>query len=137
MRSSVTNTQDATARIADVEVMVCPERSMVSPEPTHDNKAAHPTQEQEDLGETPGKQDNAGKGPQEMTLPYRKKLIEVGLTARGLYQSAEWAREKSIRHGHPSTLQWVTAESKRRPHRAIVIGGISEVGGAVLPSLAG
>ncbi len=37
-----------------------------------------------------------------MTLPYRKKLIEVGLPLVAI--NAESAREKSIRHGHPSTL---------------------------------
>ena len=37
-----------------------------------------------------------------MTVPYRKKLIEVGLPLVAI--NAESAREKSIRHGHPSTL---------------------------------
>jgi hypothetical protein len=41
-----------------------------------------------------------------MTVPYRKKLIEVGLPL--VVISAQSAREKSIRHGHPSThhLWW-------------------------------
>ena len=46
--------------------------------------------------------ERAGKGPREMTAPYRKKLIEVGLPLVAI--NAESAREKSIRHGHPSTL---------------------------------
>ena len=33
---------------------------------------------------------------------YRKKLIEVALPLAAI--NAESAREKSIRHGHPSTL---------------------------------
>src|SRR4051812_15150315 len=37
-----------------------------------------------------------------MTIPYRKKLIEVALPLEAI--NAALAREKSIRHGHPSTL---------------------------------
>ena len=37
-----------------------------------------------------------------MTAPYRKKLSEVALPLAAI--NAESAREKSIRHGHPSTL---------------------------------
>jgi putative DNA methylase len=37
-----------------------------------------------------------------MAVPYRKKLIEVGLPLVAI--NAESARETSIRHGHPSTL---------------------------------
>ena len=42
-----------------------------------------------------------------MTKPYRKKLIEVALPLVAI--NAEAAREKSIRHRHPSTLHlwWV------------------------------
>ncbi|WP_425561123.1 DUF1156 domain-containing protein, partial [Myceligenerans crystallogenes] len=36
------------------------------------------------------------------TLPARRKLIEVSLPLEEI--NAESAREKSIRHGHPSTL---------------------------------
>ena len=42
-----------------------------------------------------GPREDAGKGPQEMTLPYRKKLIDVGLPLVAI--NAESAREKSIR----------------------------------------
>jgi hypothetical protein len=35
-------------------------------------------------------------------MPYTKKLIEVALPLEAI--NAEMAREKSIRHGHPSTL---------------------------------
>src|ERR1700690_2508930 len=38
-----------------------------------------------------------------MTLPYRKKMIEVALPLEAINVAS--AREKSIRHGHPSTLQ--------------------------------
>ena len=34
--------------------------------------------------------------------PYRKKLIEVALPLKAINEAS--AREKSIRHGHPSTL---------------------------------
>lgn len=37
-----------------------------------------------------------------MTLTRRKKLIEVALPLKKINQEA--SREKSIRHGHPSTL---------------------------------
>src|SRR5262249_32491985 len=37
-----------------------------------------------------------------MTAPYRKKLIEVALPLKAINEAS--AREKSIRHGHPSTL---------------------------------
>jgi len=45
-----------------------------------------------------------------MTAPYRKKLIEVALPLEAINKAS--AREKSIRHRHPSTLHlwWV-----RRP----------------------
>jgi hypothetical protein len=36
-----------------------------------------------------------------MTPPYRKKLIEIALPLKAINQAS--AREKSIRHGHPST----------------------------------
>ncbi|MEC8487256.1 MAG: DUF1156 domain-containing protein, partial [Actinomycetota bacterium] len=44
------------------------------------------------------------------TAPYRKKLIEVGLPLEAI--NAASTREKSIRHGHPSTLHLYWA---RRP----------------------
>ena len=54
-----------------------------------------------------------------MTLPYRKKLIEVALPLKAINEAS--AREKSIRHGHPSTLHlWWCGEA---------VGGAS--GGAV------
>ncbi len=47
-------------------------------------------------------------------MTYRKKLIEVALPLEDINQ--ESAREKSIRHGHPSTLHlWWT----RRPLAAL------------------
>jgi putative DNA methylase len=55
-------------------------------------------------------------------LTYRKKLVEVALPPDEI--NAESAREKSIRHGHPSTLHPWWAE---RPPAASYIDGI--VGG--------
>jgi uncharacterized protein DUF1156 len=42
-------------------------------------------------------------------MTYRRKLIEVALPLEDINREA--AREKSIRHGHPSTLHlwWATA----------------------------
>ena len=37
-------------------------------------------------------------------MPYRKKLIEVALPLEAINKAS--AREKSIRHGHPSTLHF-------------------------------
>lgn len=48
-----------------------------------------------------------------------KKLIEVALPLDDI--NAEAAREKSIRHGHPSTLHLWWA---RRPLAALVSGGL-------------
>src|SRR6516225_7110134 len=52
-----------------------------------------------------------------MTAPYRKKLIEVALPLRAINEAS--AREKSIRHGHPSTLHLWWA---RRPLAACRAG---------------
>ena len=35
-------------------------------------------------------------------MPYRKKLIEVALPLEAINEASD--REKSIRHGHPSSL---------------------------------
>ena len=53
-----------------------------------------------------------------------KKLIEVALPLDAI--NAASAREKSIRHGHPSTLHlWWSATSARRGARGdlVVVGG--------------
>jgi putative DNA methylase len=48
-----------------------------------------------------------------MTKKYRKKLIEVALPLDAINIAS--AREKSISHGHPSTLHlwWARAEAPR------------------------
>src|SRR6202047_3855342 len=51
-------------------------------------------------------------------VPYRKKLIEVGLPLVAI--NAESAREKSIRHGHPSTLHLWWARRPLAAARAVI-----------------
>jgi hypothetical protein len=54
-------------------------------------------------------------------MPGRKKLIEVALPLEAINKAS--AREKSIRHGHPSTLHLSWA---RRPfQRELAFGGTS------------
>ncbi|MDR1427363.1 MAG: DUF1156 domain-containing protein [Bifidobacteriaceae bacterium] len=53
-----------------------------------------------------------------MTEPRRKKLIEVGLPLEKI--NAESAREKSIRHGHPSTLHLWWARRPLATARAVL-----------------
>ncbi|MGO9110857.1 MAG: DUF1156 domain-containing protein [Thermoguttaceae bacterium] len=57
-----------------------------------------------------------------MTLPYRKKLIEVGLPLVAI--NAESAREKSIRHGHPSTLHLWWARRPLAACRAVLFASL-------------
>jgi len=51
-------------------------------------------------------------------VPYRKKLIEVSLPLEAI--NAESAREKSIRHGHPSTLHLWWARRPLAACRAVL-----------------
>jgi len=53
-----------------------------------------------------------------MTSSYRKKLIEVALPLEAI--NAESAREKSIRHGHPSTLHLWWARRPLAACRAVL-----------------
>lgn len=53
-----------------------------------------------------------------MTQPYRKKLIEVALPLKAINEAA--AREKSIRHGHPSTLHLWWARRPLAACRAVL-----------------
>jgi putative DNA methylase len=53
-----------------------------------------------------------------MTLPYRKKLIEVALPLDAINKAS--AREKSIRHGHPSTLHLWWARRPLAAARAVI-----------------
>jgi putative DNA methylase len=51
-------------------------------------------------------------------LEYKKKLIEVALPLDAI--NAESAREKSIRHGHPSTLHLWWARRPLAAARAVI-----------------
>src|ERR1700730_6609321 len=53
-----------------------------------------------------------------MTAPYRKKLIEVALPLDAINKAS--AREKSIRHGHPSTLPLWWARRPLAAARAVI-----------------
>src|SRR5271167_4386202 len=57
-----------------------------------------------------------------MTAPYPKKLIEVGLPLVAI--NAESAREKSIRHGHPSTLHLWWARRPLAACRAVLFASL-------------
>lgn len=57
-----------------------------------------------------------------MTAPYRKKLIEVSLPLAAI--NAESAREKSIRHGHPSTLHLWWARRPLAACRAVLFSSL-------------
>ncbi|MYD40557.1 MAG: DUF1156 domain-containing protein, partial [Acidimicrobiia bacterium] len=51
-------------------------------------------------------------------MPYKKKLIEVALPLQAI--SKEAAREKSIRHGHPSTLHLWWSRKPLAASRAVL-----------------
>lgn len=53
-----------------------------------------------------------------MTKPVRKKLIEVALPLEAINVAS--AREKSIRHGHPSTLHLWWARRPLAAARAVI-----------------
>ena len=53
-----------------------------------------------------------------MTPPIRKKLIEVALPLEAINKAS--AREKSIRHGHPSTLHLWWARRPLAAARAVI-----------------
>jgi putative DNA methylase len=53
-----------------------------------------------------------------MTLPIRKKLIEVSIPLEAINKAS--AREKSIRHGHPSTLHLWWARRPLAACRAVL-----------------
>jgi len=57
-----------------------------------------------------------------MTTPYRKKLIEVALPLEDINREA--AREKSIRHGHPSTLHLWWARRPLAACRAVLFASL-------------
>ncbi len=55
-------------------------------------------------------------------MPYRKKLIEVALPLEAINREA--AREKSIRHGHPSTLHLWWARRPLAACRAVLFSSL-------------
>ncbi|MBN2560621.1 MAG: DUF1156 domain-containing protein [Phycisphaerae bacterium] len=57
-----------------------------------------------------------------MTASYRKKLIEVALPLEAINKAA--AREKSIRHGHPSTLHLWWARRPLAACRAVLFASL-------------
>src|SRR5713226_4077563 len=57
-----------------------------------------------------------------MTTTYRKKLIEVALPLDAINKEA--AREKSIRHGHPSTLHLWWARRPLAACRAVLFASL-------------
>ena len=57
-----------------------------------------------------------------MTTPYRKKLIEVALPLKAINEAS--AREKSIRHGHPSTLHLWWARRPLAACRAVLFASL-------------
>src|SRR5258707_7805082 len=63
--------------------------------------------------------------------PYRKKLIEVGLPLDAI--NAESAREKSIRHGHPSTLHLWWSRKPLATCRAVLFASLVDDPGNDLP----
>jgi putative DNA methylase len=57
-----------------------------------------------------------------MSIPYRKKLIEVALPLAKINEAAP--REKSIRHGHPSTLHLWWARRPLAACRAVLFASL-------------
>jgi putative DNA methylase len=66
-----------------------------------------------------------------MTNTYRKKLIEVALPLDAINKEA--AREKSIRHGHPSTLHLWWARRPLAACRAVLFASLVDDPGNDLP----
>src|SRR5204863_5830977 len=60
----------------------------------------------------------AGSGSEAMMVKTRKKLIEVALPLEPINVAS--AREKSIRHGHPSTLHLWWARRPLAAARAVI-----------------
>src|SRR5436309_2141479 len=69
-----------------------------------------------------GRQRGQSYQDEPMTIPYRKKLIEVALPLAKINEAA--AREKSIRHGHPSTLHLVCARRPLAACRAVLFASL-------------
>jgi putative DNA methylase len=57
-------------------------------------------------------------------MTYRKKLIEVALPLEAINEAS--AREKSIRHGHPSTLHLWWARRPLAAARAVIFASVEQ-----------
>src|SRR5215211_2610381 len=57
-----------------------------------------------------------------MTVPHKKKLIEVALPLESINTAS--AKEKSIRHGHPSTLHLWWARRPLAACRAVLFASL-------------
>ena len=55
-------------------------------------------------------------------LPYRTKLIEVSLPLEAINEAA--SREKSIRHGHPSTLHLLWSRKPLAAARVVLFASL-------------
>src|SRR5689334_3269480 len=65
---------------------------------------------------------NSGLKEKRPSMSYRKKLIEVALPLDAINKAS--AREKSIRHGHPSTLHLWWARRPLATCRAVLFAQI-------------
>jgi adenine-specific DNA methylase len=66
-------------------------------------------------------------------IPYKKKLIEVALPLEDINREA--AREKSIRHGHPSTLHLWRARRPLAACRAVLFAAMVDDPSESIPKL--
>ena len=76
---------------------------------------------------------SGAQSPQILTTPYRKKLIEVALPLEAINKEA--AREKSIRHGHPSTLHLWWARRPLAACRAVLFASMVDDPSECVPAL--
>src|SRR5689334_24916934 len=63
---------------------------------------------------------NSGLKEKRPSMSYRKKMIEVALPLDAINKAS--AREKNIRHGHPSTLHLWWARRPLAACRAVLFG---------------
>ena len=70
--------------------------------------------------------------PATPTPAHRRKLIEVDLPLDAI--NAESAREKSIRHGHPSTLHLWWARRPLAACRAVIFASLVDDPAGISPS---
>ena len=65
---------------------------------------------------------SAAPAPSSSSRPYKRKLIEVALPLQAINKAS--AREKSIRHGHPSTLHLWWARRPLAACRAVLFASL-------------